>query len=105
MDQEPTNRTATEADYARKASIADRSVVDNAVAGNEELVSAIEKQVEVLYSRLTPVSSRVPTEGTTDEAVAGVRGNSPLVEKLASETYRLRNISDRLSSITRELEI
>lgn len=100
MDREPT--TATE---AKKMAIdKDVSNIDSIVAGNEELLSALEKQVEVLSNRLEPVSVRYP-EGDRAETEAGIRGESPLAQKLASQTYRMRSLSDRVSRMTRELEV
>lgn len=89
---------------AQKAIDRDVSNIDAIVAGNEELISALEKQVEVLSNRLEPVSARYP-EGDKAETESGLRGESSLAQKLAKETYRLRNLSDRISRMTRELEI
>jgi len=93
--------TATE---AKNIAQRDVSNIDAIIAGNEELLSAVEKQVEVLSNRLEPVSARYP-EADKAETEAGVRGESSLAQKLAKETYRLRNLSDRLSRMTRELEV
>lgn len=96
-DNYPT--TATEAKMAREI-----SPVDSALQMNTEYIQAIEKQVEVLAQRLAPVSSNEPErDDTTDRA--GVRGNSSLVETVGSQGYKLSNISDRLSRLTRNLEI
>jgi len=80
------------------------SPVDSALQMNNEYIQALEKQVEVLYSRLAPVSSRTPEEPTKADA-PGVRGNSSLVDTIGGHGYRLSSLSDKISRMTRELEI
>jgi len=80
------------------------SPVDSVISSNDELIDALQKQVEVLYNRLDPVSSRHPNDETSADR-AGVRGSSTMVEKLGKQNYQLQNLSDRLSRMTRELEI
>lgn len=79
------------------------SPVDSALNQNDELISAIEKQVEVLGSRLTKVSNVVPEDPGDD--TAGVRGNSDLVSTIGSHGHRLSKVSNTLSRLTRNLEI
>lgn len=96
--------TATEARNAMVTEAQETSSVDLVVVTNEELLSALEKQVEMMNHRLEPVSARY-SEPESDKAGEGPRGDSPLAQKLLSQTYRMRNLSDQLSRMTRELEI
>jgi hypothetical protein len=97
MDDRPDRGTAT--------SIAkEQSPVSEAIDRNSELLMAVEKQVEVLASRLEHVSSSEPTPPSDDKAIAG-RGNSSLASRIHSQGSQLAAISDRLSYVTRMLEI
>lgn len=81
------------------------SPLDSILSMNQERIMAIEKQVEVLAKRLSPVSSVEPERNETSADRAANRGNSALIETLGGQGNTLSSISDRLSRITRNLEI
>lgn len=103
MDREPSNREYDGPSTATAKALAP-SPVDDALAMNNELIQAIEKQVEVLFQRLEPVSSRTD-EPNNGKDSAAPRGSSTLVETIAGHGYRLSSVSDRLSKLTRNLEV
>lgn len=98
-DERDARNTATEA--AKALAVAP---LDEQLSTNDELIDALTKQVEVLSNRLQPVSSVEP-EREPGEDAPGYRGNSAYAERVGKQTYRLRNLSDKLSSVTRRLEI
>ena len=82
----------------------EQSPVSEAMDRNSELISAIEKQVEVLAARLEHVSSSEPS-APGDSKSLSPRGNSSLANRIHSQGSQLSDISDRLSYITRILEV
>jgi hypothetical protein len=97
--QEIRKMTAAEAEVALNS-----SHLDQAFDANSEIISAIEKQVDNLGSRLSVVSSQTP-EGPIEGVGLSTHGTSWAVEVVDGHYRRLSGISELLSKITRELEI
>jgi len=79
------------------------SPLESTINRNDELLSAIEKQLEVLESRLIVVSSNTPDESGEDATTSC--GISTTVSLLGSHGHRLSKISNTISRLTRNLEI
>lgn len=80
------------------------SPVEDGLSRNFETIAIIEKQLEVLDQRLQPISSLQP-EREREQDSLGYRGNSSVSEKVASQGYKLSNISERINSIMNKLEV
>ena len=80
------------------------SGVDSIINTNHEILSALEKQTEILGARLEPVRCSSPDVQDSD-SVAVTPAASILSKRLFEETYRLRALSDTISRIIRELDI
>lgn len=79
------------------------SPIDSALAKNGEIISTLEKQVEVLNSRLNKISN--PTPSPSDKEHLAPSGASDVACTIDTHGSRLSTLSDYLSNITYNLEI
>lgn len=87
-----------------KAEAAPQSVVFSQLEHNEEIISALEKQVALLFERLTPVSNR-DSDRTSQADTDRYTGTSFVANAIASHGNRLMSVSDSLSRLTGQLEV
>lgn len=104
MDNDYNEYKASENARKLVGASTEQSPVSESIDRNNDLLQAIEKQVEVLASRLEHVSSSEPTP-PMDGTLLAPRGNSFLVNLIHQQGDRLADISDLLSYVTRMLEI
>lgn len=83
-----------------------QSPLNAALDRNQEIIMAIEKQIEGLGKRLEPVmNSRNSTAVDPGKEDGDRAPNSRTVERIRSQGNQLASISDVISYITRSLEV